>query len=76
MEEWRKRLTQFLIAMDYEANASAGTVSQEEAKTKAYGEYEKYRLVQDRTVISDFDRFNDCNGEDPMLPFNLNPKET
>ena len=39
------------------------------------GEYEKYKLIQDRSYISDFDRFN--NGDDDMslLPFDLNPKE-
>lgn len=76
MEDWRKRLDQFLTAMDYEANPSTGTVSQDEARAKAYGEYEKYKLIQDCSYISDFDRFN--NGDDgmPLLPFDLNPKET
>lgn len=75
MEDWRKRLTQFLTMMDYEANASAGTVSQEEARDKAYGEYEKYKLIQDRSYISDFDRFNQGDDDSPLLPFDLNPKE-
>ena len=75
MEDWRKRLAQFLAAMDYEANPSAGTVSQDEARAKAYGEYEKYKLIQDRSYISDFDRFNNGNDDMPLLPFDLNPKE-
>ena len=75
MEDWRKRLAQFLTMMDYEANVSAGTVSQEEARGKAYGEYEKYKLIQDRTYISDFDRFNQGDDDSPLLPFDLNPKE-
>ena len=75
MEDWRKRLAQFLAAMDYEANPSAGTVSQDEAKTKAYGEYEKYKLIQDHSYISDFDRYNKENDDTPLLPFELNPKE-
>lgn len=75
MEDWSKRLSQFLATMDYEADASAGTVSQEEAKAKAFGEYEKYKLIQDRAYISDFDRFN-ADDDAPLLPFNLNPKET
>lgn len=75
MEDWRKRLAQFLAAMDYEANPSAGTVSQDEARAKAYGEYEKYKLIQDRSYISDFDRFNNGDDEMPLLPFDLNPKE-
>lgn len=75
MEDWRKRLAQFLAAMDYEANPSAGTVSQDEARAKAYGEYEKYKLIQDRSYISDFDRFNNGDDDMPLLPFELNPKE-
>ena len=75
MEDWRKRLAQFLAAMDYEANPSAGTVSQDEAREKAYGEYEKYKLIQDRSYISDFDRYNKENDDTPLLPFELNPKE-
>lgn len=75
MEDWRKRLAQFLAAMDYEANPSAGTVSQDEARAKAYGEYEKYKLIQDRSYISDFDRFNNGDDDTPLLPFDLNPKE-
>ena len=75
MEDWRKRLAQFLAAMDYEANSSAGTVSQDEARAKAYGEYEKYKLIQDRSYISDFDRFNNGDDDMPLLPFDLNPKE-
>ena len=75
MEDWRKRLAQFLAAMDYEANPSAGTVSQDEARAKAYGEYEKYKLIQDRSYISDFDRFNNGNDDMSLLPFDLNPKE-
>ena len=75
MEDWRKRLAQFLAAMDYEANPSAGTVSQDEARAKAYGEYEKYKLIQDRSYISDFDRFNNGDDDMPLLPFDLNPKE-
>ena len=75
MEDWRKRLEQFLAAMDYEANASPGTVSQDEARAKAYGEYEKYKLIQDHSYLSDFDRYNNGDDDTPLLPFDLNPKE-
>ena len=75
MEDWRKRLAQFLTTMDYEVNAGAGTVSQDEAREKAYGEYEKYKLIQDRSYISDFDRFNNGDGEESLLPFDLYPKD-
>ena len=41
MADWKQRLEQFLATMDYQAQDSAGKVSQEEAREKAYGEYEK-----------------------------------
>ena len=64
MADWKQRLEQFLATMDYQAQDSAGKVSQEEAREKAYGEYEKYKVIQDRSFISDFDRFND--GDKPL----------
>ena len=70
MEDWKQRLEQFLGTMDYKAQDTAGKVSQEVAREKAYGEYEKYKVIQDRSFISDFDRFN--NG-DKLLPFDINP---
>ena len=70
MEDWKQRLEQFLGTMDYKAQDTAGKVSQEAAREKAYGEYEKYKVIQDRSFISDFDRFN--NG-DKLLPFDINP---
>ena len=59
--------------MDYELCDTAGKVTQEEARDKAYREYEKYKLIQDKSYISDFDRFNDGNDETPLRPFDLNP---
>ena len=70
MADWRQRLEQFLATMDYQVQDSAGKVSQEEAREKAYCEYEKYKVIQDRSFISDFDRFNDG---DKLLPFDINP---
>ena len=70
MEDWKQRLEQFLGTMDYKAQDTAGKVSQEAAREKAYGEYQKYKVIQDRSFISDFDRFN--NG-DKLLPFDINP---
>lgn len=76
MEDWRKRLAQFLMAMDYESTPSSGTISQEAAKAKAYSEYEKYNITQDRSYVSDFDRFNNGKDEDPLLPFDPHPHES
>ena len=41
MEDWKNRLKLLLETMDYDAKSSAGKVSQEEAREKAYSEYEK-----------------------------------
>ena len=35
----------------------AGPVTHEEAEAKAFGEYEKFRRIQDQTFLSDFDKF-------------------
>ena len=46
MDDWKQRLQQFLATMDYDAKSSAGKVSQEEARDKAYSEYESLRLFK------------------------------
>lgn len=56
MEDWKKRLDSFLSLNDYEVLQHAGSVSAEEAQAKAYTEYDKYRLIQDREYLSDFDK--------------------
>ncbi len=56
MTEWKEQLERFLKMYDYEVPDSAGTVTAEEAKEKAYGEYDKFRLIQDRDYLSDFDK--------------------
>lgn len=75
MEDWRQFLLQHLKNYDYEPCDTTGKVSQEEARDKAYSEYEKYKLIQDKSYISDFDRFNGYNDNNPLLPFNLNPNK-
>ena len=35
---------------------NAGTISAEQAKEKAYAEYDKFRLIQDKEYLSDFDK--------------------
>jgi hypothetical protein len=56
MEDWKKQLERFLAMYDYEVLEGVGTVTAEEAKEKAYGEYDKFRLIQDREYLSDFDK--------------------
>ena len=56
MEDWDKFLVQFLELADYPILKDTGKISTLEAKLKAEGEFEKYRVVQDKNYISDFDR--------------------
>lgn len=55
MEDWEKRLSGFLLLWDREILQDAGRVTAELAKTHAESEFEKYRIVQDRLYVSDFD---------------------
>ena len=57
MSDWFFILGQYLKVSDADILPNAGTVSHEEAEAKAHEEYEKYRLIQDRTLLSDFDKF-------------------
>ncbi len=56
MEDWEKRLSGFLKLWDREILQDAGKVTAELAKTHAESEFEKYRIIQDRLFVSDFDR--------------------
>jgi hypothetical protein len=56
MEDWEKRLSGFLQLWDREILQDAGRVSAELAKAHAESEFEKYRIVQDRLYVSDFDK--------------------
>ena len=57
MEDWAKRLDGFLEFNGNELLVGAGKISAEQAKLHAETEFEKYRIVQDRLFMSDFDRF-------------------
>jgi hypothetical protein len=57
MEDWAKRLDIFLSADDRQVLQDAGRISAEIAKEHAVGEFEKYRVIQDRLFRSDFDTF-------------------
>ena len=56
MKDWDKFLIQFFELVDYPILKAAEKISMLEAKLKAEGEYEKYRVIQDENYISDFDR--------------------
>lgn len=57
MQDWSEKLNSFLTFMDYEVLQDAGKVSAEIAKLHAETEFEKYRIIQDKLYVSDFDRF-------------------
>ena len=56
MEDWVQFLHGFLELSEYPILKDKGKVSALEAKLKAKQEFEKYRVIQDRNFISDFDR--------------------
>lgn len=56
MKDWDKFLVQFLELADYPILRNSGKISMLEAKLKAETEYEKFRVIQDQSYISDFDK--------------------
>jgi len=56
MKDWVIFLDKFLELSDYPILLDKGKISALEAKLKAEGEYSKYRIIQDRNYISDFDK--------------------
>lgn len=57
MQDWEKRLNSFIEMFQYGLLQDAGKVTAEIAKLHAETEFEKYRVVQDRVFMSDYDRF-------------------
>lgn len=57
MEDWTKRLDGFLEFNGSEVLTGPGKISAEQAKLHAETEFEKYRIIQDRLFISDYDKY-------------------
>ena len=57
MTDWKSLLERYLKFQERDILPNAGSVSHEEAEAKALGEYEKYWRIQDKTLLSDFDKF-------------------
>lgn len=57
MADWETRLNKFIEMFEYGLLQDAGKVSTEIAKIHAETEFEKYRVIQDRLFMSDYDRF-------------------
>lgn len=56
MTDWVERLDKFLEFNEYEILQNAGKISHEIAIRKSEEEFEKYRIIQDREYVSDFDK--------------------
>jgi len=56
MDDWSKKLTAFLVFNDREVLNDHGKITAEIAKQFAESEFEKYRIIQDRSFESDFDK--------------------
>ena len=56
MKDWIVYLDKFLELSDYPILLDNGKISALEAKIKAEAEYDKFRVLQDRNYVSDFDK--------------------
>ncbi|MEG1567568.1 MAG: RhuM family protein [Anaerovoracaceae bacterium] len=57
MQDWELRLNGFIEMFEYGLLKDAGKVSAEIAKLHAETEFEKYRVIQDKLFLSDYDKF-------------------
>ena len=55
MQEWKEKLEVFLKVNEYNILRDNGKIKKEIADKLALDEYKKYRIVQDKNYISDFD---------------------
>ncbi|MGL4632020.1 MAG: virulence RhuM family protein [Leadbetterella sp.] len=55
MKDWGSFLVQFLELTDFPILKDNGKISMLEAKLKAESEFDKFRVIQDRDYVSDFD---------------------
>jgi hypothetical protein len=56
MNDWKTKLDAFLNFNDVPLSDGIGKITHEIAKTFAESEFEKYRVIQDKTYMSDFDK--------------------
>ena len=57
MEDWVEKLNAFLQFNGKEILQNAGKISQKVAQELAYKEYDKFKIKQDKMIVSDFDEF-------------------
>ena len=56
MKAWSEKLDSFLQFNEYNVLENFGSVKRDVAEQRAVAEYEKFRIVQDREYVSDFDK--------------------
>ena len=56
MTDWRDFLGRYIELNNRALLPDAGRITHEQAEEKALTEYEKFRVIQDREIMSDFDR--------------------
>ena len=56
MKDWLERTNKFLESNSLDVLANAGNISHDQAIDKAHGEYEHFRIEQDRKFLSDLDK--------------------
>ena len=56
MEDWKNEGENALKVFHYEVLEGKGKISHKQAVEKAENEYEKYKIIQDKNYVSDFDR--------------------
>ena len=56
MKDWQELLARYMELHNRALLPDAGRITHEQAEQKALTEYEKFRVIQDREIMSDFDR--------------------
>ena len=56
MSNWKNEVENALKVFHYEVLERKGKISHKQAVNKAESEYEKYKVIQDKNYISDFDK--------------------
>ena len=56
MADWASLLKRYMDLNNRPMLSDAGRVTHNEAITKALTEYDKFRVIQDREIMSDFDQ--------------------
>lgn len=56
MDDWKNEVETSLKLLHYNILEGKGKISYEKARQKAESEYEKYKVIQDKKFVSDFDK--------------------